>query len=266
MGEVIPAEPPSAGTWRQVAVVIDGKDIPAGRGTLLTVTPAGYTITVNGRLYQSGTSKVDSSASPLRSDATATAGTNAGVTVEQIFKIEGDVMVVCGAMPGAARPTAFTSAPGSGHVLSVWLRVPARAAASITPAAFWVIVAASAFVGGTPGAAVEKALAGDAGIWPALLARVLVSGLTAGAAGFVIARLWTADPAARRLLASSALLFGAVLPATLGVYENLRKLLEPEHGWLGWGLSLLAAMFVGLTLSLVLSRVVRWAAPDALDR
>ena len=36
--------------WRQVAVVIDGKDIPVGRATLLTVTPDGYEVTVNGRI------------------------------------------------------------------------------------------------------------------------------------------------------------------------------------------------------------------------
>ncbi|MDB5306275.1 MAG: hypothetical protein JWO38_477 [Gemmataceae bacterium] len=43
--------------------------------------------------------------------------------VRGIYLVEGDVFVECSAPPGADRPTAFTSAKGSGHTLIVYKRV-----------------------------------------------------------------------------------------------------------------------------------------------
>lgn len=39
------------GTWRQVAAIIDGKNIPVSPGAILTVDEGGYTFTVNGKVY-----------------------------------------------------------------------------------------------------------------------------------------------------------------------------------------------------------------------
>ena len=41
-----------------------------------------------------------------------------------IYKIEGDIATFCSAEPGQARPTDFTSEPGSGHTLTRWKRKP----------------------------------------------------------------------------------------------------------------------------------------------
>ena len=66
------------------------------------------------------TMKFDRSKSPVQSELTITEGFMAGQTVYQISRIEGDVFITCF---GAERPKEFKSKPGSGHILSVWIRV-----------------------------------------------------------------------------------------------------------------------------------------------
>jgi len=99
---------------------VDGKEIPVGPATLLVATQDGYTVTVDGKPYQKGTTKADRTKSPVQSDVTVTEGELAGKTLRQISKIDGDVLIAC---IGAERPTEFKSKPGSGHTLSVWIRV-----------------------------------------------------------------------------------------------------------------------------------------------
>ena len=111
------------GTWKQVAVVIDGKDTPVGKATLMVVTKDAYAVTVDGQPYQKGTSKVVGDHSPRRSDVIIEVGTGAGTTVPQITKVEGDVLIGCQTKADGERPTEFTSKPGSGRILSVWIRV-----------------------------------------------------------------------------------------------------------------------------------------------
>lgn len=109
--------------WRQVAVVVDGVDIQAGRATFLFVNEEAYTVTVNGKTYQTGTSTLVDDSGPCQSDVTVTEGPDAGSTILQIFQVDGDVLYACAARAGEARPTEFTSEPGRGHTLSVWIRV-----------------------------------------------------------------------------------------------------------------------------------------------
>lgn len=251
--------PPSAGTWRQIAAVVDGKDLSVGRSTFLTVTPHGYTVTVLGRVYQTGTTVADYSTDPPRSDVSVATGASAGHTLRQIFRVDGDVLVACAAGPDGERPTAFASPPGSGHALSVWVRVPDRPAPTITPAAWWVVLIVSLMVGGGFGEAAEKGVVGDVGVWGALAVRCAVSGVLVGLLAFGLSRLTRADRHTRAELAGLGVLFGIALPLTLGVFENLRKLLEPEHGWLGWGLALLAGSAAGLAASAVLVAVLKRA-------
>ena len=108
------------GTWRQVAVIVDGKDMPVGPATLLTTTKEGWAVTVDGKPYRKGTAKADESKSPVQSDVTFADGELAGQTLRQISKIEGDVLLAC---IGPRPPTEFKSHAGSGQTLSVWIRV-----------------------------------------------------------------------------------------------------------------------------------------------
>lgn len=109
--------------WRQVGVVVDGADIQAGPATFLFVDAPAYTVIVNGKTYQKGTSTLVDDSGPSQSDVTVEEGPNAGETIRQIFQVDGDVLYACASRPGEERPTEFTSEPGSGHTLSVWLRV-----------------------------------------------------------------------------------------------------------------------------------------------
>ncbi|MBW3543472.1 MAG: hypothetical protein KY476_24740, partial [Planctomycetes bacterium] len=111
------------GTWRQLAVVVDGKEVPVGPQTLLIVTDDGYTVTVRGKPYQKGTARLIGDEIPRKSVVVVTEGANAGANIPQISTVQGDVLIACQAAPGEERPTSFTSKPGSGHTLSVWLRV-----------------------------------------------------------------------------------------------------------------------------------------------
>jgi len=110
---------PYVGSWRMVAVIVDGKDIPTGATTINTVTENGWIVTVDGKLYSKGTSNRDPG-NPNHTDLIYAEGALAGTTLKQIAKIEGDVMIACA---GETRPTEFKSKAGSGHTLSVWIRV-----------------------------------------------------------------------------------------------------------------------------------------------
>lgn len=116
-------EPESNGAWRLVAVVIDGEDAPIGRDTVLTSEGEAYTVTVNGRVYETGLSRTDASSAVRTSEVIPDTGPRAGQRLLQISGVVGDVLIACAGGPDADRPTNFTSEPGSGHTLSVWLRV-----------------------------------------------------------------------------------------------------------------------------------------------
>ena len=110
---------PYVGSWRMVAVIVDGKDTPTGSTTINTVTENGWIVTVDGKLYSKGTSKRYPD-NPNQTDVIYGEGVLAGTTLKQIAKIEGDVMIACA---GETRPTEYKSKSGSGHTLSVWIRV-----------------------------------------------------------------------------------------------------------------------------------------------
>ncbi len=176
-------DPKGMGTWRQVAVVIDGKRVPIvsagllGSGVLLNANADGYTITVNGKVYQRGTSKADYAKIPHEADVSVKEGTGAGETFPEIFMIEGDVMIACNASSGAARPTEFTSLPGSGHTLSVWLRTNETGAVQ-TPLTgrTWLLIAACVLLGVLVGA-VSEDLATRLGHWAGILGGCLAGAL-----------------------------------------------------------------------------------------
>jgi uncharacterized protein (TIGR03067 family) len=71
-------EPRTKGTWRQVATVVDGKNIPPDLSVGMSVSADGYTITVKGKVYQRGTSKTNDLQKPRQADVVATEGPGAG--------------------------------------------------------------------------------------------------------------------------------------------------------------------------------------------
>jgi uncharacterized protein (TIGR03067 family) len=108
------------GTWKQVALVVDGKEQPIRAATLIRVEKDQWIISVDGKDVQKGTTKADRAKPVATSEVKVSEGYLAGQTLKQISKIEGDVMIAC---IGVEEPKEFKSKSGSGHTLSVWIRV-----------------------------------------------------------------------------------------------------------------------------------------------
>jgi len=64
----------------------------------------------------------DASKSPKTIDYVNTHGTNKGKSQLGIYEFDGDLLRVCVAAPGSARPQKFESLRGSGMTLTVWRR------------------------------------------------------------------------------------------------------------------------------------------------
>jgi uncharacterized protein (TIGR03067 family) len=65
----------------------------------------------------------DPSTSPASIDYLNLHGSTKGKRQAGIYKLEGEVLTVCVAAPGAVRPGEFTSVSGDGRTLTVWKRV-----------------------------------------------------------------------------------------------------------------------------------------------
>ena len=107
-------------SWRLVSMVIDGVNQPIDGATLVTSQGNEFTCTQNGVEVMNGRVRAVSEGTPHQQDIELDRGPNAGRTIRQIVKIEGDAMIVCDGPPGGERPTEFTSEPGSGRTLGVW--------------------------------------------------------------------------------------------------------------------------------------------------
>lgn len=110
--------------WQLLAVVADGRVLPTQQATTyMVVTGDEYEVLVNGRQFETGTGRVLADGEVRQMEVRPDGGRRAGQTLAQISRTDGDVLIACAAGPDQPRPTAFTSEPGSGHTLSVWLRV-----------------------------------------------------------------------------------------------------------------------------------------------
>ena len=113
---------PSRTTWRLVSQVIDGKNQPVDGPTVVTSMGNDFSVTHDGVEVMKGTARVVLDGMPMQQDIELDRGPNAGRTIRQIVKIEGDMMIVCDGPPDGERPTEFTSELGSGRTLGVWSR------------------------------------------------------------------------------------------------------------------------------------------------
>jgi uncharacterized protein (TIGR03067 family) len=234
----------SLGSWRQVAAIVDGVRTPVGTGVVLIVDTAGYSVSVNGRIVQRGTSVNRFDTGTPESDVTITDGVGAGTTLTQIFRVDGDVLTACAAREGDPRPTEFRSTPGSGHTLSIWLRVPAaEAAASSAALPTW-----SWIVGIFAWTILEGFNSGeDFGFsyWPGVL--------LGGAFAFLILM---GGCVASKLPWRTALALSLSLTVGVVVFRELRSELEPTLGGFG---ALLVGTSTGCVAGLVIKAVVgRW--------
>jgi uncharacterized protein (TIGR03067 family) len=84
-----------------------------------TVKGNAYTVARFKRVLGKGTIKLDAAKKPKAIDAYP-AGRDKPLL--GIYEFDGDKLKLCFAAPGKERPAAFTSAEGSGHTLTVWVR------------------------------------------------------------------------------------------------------------------------------------------------
>jgi uncharacterized protein (TIGR03067 family) len=114
-----------AGAWTAMSAEQDGAAAAGLIGHRLEFTGDGFAITDrNGQLLYAGSYAVDDSTAPARIDFRHDRGQAAGATWEGIYRLDGDQLTIVDDAPDPAkgRPTAFTAAAGSGHVLLVFTR------------------------------------------------------------------------------------------------------------------------------------------------
>jgi uncharacterized protein (TIGR03067 family) len=116
------------GTFQLVSGVIDGKPVAEDirKETKLVTDMNKFTVSAGGQAGTSGagTFTIDPTKSPKTVDSLQATGPDKGKTVLGIYEIIDDNHKrACWAPVGRPRPTAFTSEPGSGHILQVWERI-----------------------------------------------------------------------------------------------------------------------------------------------
>ena len=109
------------GDWASDSYAADGMQLPDddARAYFRTIKGDAYTVARYKRVLGKGTIKLDAAKKPKAIDALP-AGSDKPLL--GIYEFDGDKMKLCFAGPGKDRPTAFTSAAGSGHTLTVWVR------------------------------------------------------------------------------------------------------------------------------------------------
>ncbi len=116
------------GTFRLVSGRIDGEEVPEDvrSQTILVTDHNKFTVSDRGTAGTSaaGTFTIDPTKSPKTADSLQGTGPDAGKTMFGIYEIiDSNHKRACWAPVGKPRPSAFTSEPGSGHILQVWERV-----------------------------------------------------------------------------------------------------------------------------------------------
>jgi uncharacterized protein (TIGR03067 family) len=118
------------GTWQAVSYALDGDTASDEdmKRIQLSIDAAGKAAVLrDGKVLTAGTTTIDPTKNPMTLDVTYTEGDFKGLTALGVYKIEADLLTICRAAPGKARPTEFASKPGSGHALMTYKRNKAAA-------------------------------------------------------------------------------------------------------------------------------------------
>jgi uncharacterized protein (TIGR03067 family) len=117
-----------SGTFQLLSGLIDGKPVAeeVRRQTRLVTDMNKFTVSAGGQAGTSGggTFTIDPTRNPKTVDSLQAMGPDKGKTVLGIYEIiDNNHKRACWAPVDKPRPTAFTSKPGSGHILQVWERI-----------------------------------------------------------------------------------------------------------------------------------------------
>jgi uncharacterized protein (TIGR03067 family) len=112
------------GNWKLISAERGGKKTPQEEAMKITLTFQGdkFVLRKDAVVISEGTMTLDPAKKPKVVDETITTGPNKGKVFSAIYEIDDEHHKICFAAAGKERPTAFTSLPGSGHLLQVWKR------------------------------------------------------------------------------------------------------------------------------------------------
>lgn len=112
------------GNWNLISAERDGKQLPPEeiKKIKLTIQANKFVLQKDAVAISEGTFTLDAIKKPKEIDETITAGPNKGKVFLAIYEIDDDQHKICFAAAGKERPRAFSSLPGSGHLLQVWKR------------------------------------------------------------------------------------------------------------------------------------------------
>jgi uncharacterized protein (TIGR03067 family) len=117
------------GTWKVVALEVDGNKAAEEDAKKITVVngPDGtWTLFSDGKEIGKGTNSFDPTKKPKAIDFTQTEGEGKGNLYLGIYELGENTRKLCFAPPGKDRPTEFTTAPGSEHILVTFEREKAK--------------------------------------------------------------------------------------------------------------------------------------------
>jgi uncharacterized protein (TIGR03067 family) len=99
------------GTWAEVSVKLNGKQVPKPTGMLVTFDGARVTYQSNQKIYNAGTYRTDNKHQPFRLDERLSVGLNQGSTYRNIYRIDGDRLRIAYVDDGSTYPESFETAP-----------------------------------------------------------------------------------------------------------------------------------------------------------
>jgi uncharacterized protein (TIGR03067 family) len=117
------------GTWRVVALEVDGNKSTEQDVKKLTVVNGSngtWSLRSEDKEMNKGTSTIDPTKKPKSIDFTITEGDGMGDQHLGIYELGEKTRKLCFGSAGRKRPTEFSSAPGSGHILVTFERDKAK--------------------------------------------------------------------------------------------------------------------------------------------
>jgi len=114
------------GTWRVVALVVDGNksnDEDVRKITVVNGADGTWSLRSDDNEISRGTSTIDPTEKPKTIEFTPTKGEGTGEQHLGIYRLGKDTRNLCFAPPGTKRPTKFDSKAGSGHIFVTFERV-----------------------------------------------------------------------------------------------------------------------------------------------